>query len=475
MTFSRWQGPAWRWRGGRRLAVAAVGATLTMAGAFAYGLTGASRADETDPVTTARVDRGPVTVEIAAAASVQPAQDRQLSFAVAGTVNRLDVRLGQDVAAGDVLASIDDGDAVTEVEQAQAELADAQDVLAAARQAATDDVAGGDGAASDGCATTLTGTAVRLGSTSAVVTTSAGLAAGTTPEPTADASPSASPTPTPGAPSSPGPASTATVGPVPTASTTPTPPTSPSASSVPTGRSTPQSDGTGTTCRPSDAQSGTGSGGTGSGGGDQVLRAQQQVTAAELRLAAAEDELAGTVIRAPMDGKVLAIAGAVGSTVRAGGTFIELAAVAEMQVTASFPEADAARLAVGQPAVVTLPTRPDAEFPARVGQLDPVGTVDGQLVRYGVLIDFDEVPADLLVGQSASVRIVVDEVADVVRIPVTALRGDGGEDVVIVRVADGGQQRRVVVVGVRGDRYVEVVDGLTVDEEIVSSGAGGGS
>ncbi|WJK41557.1 efflux RND transporter periplasmic adaptor subunit [Solwaraspora sp. WMMA2056] len=461
--------------------MAAVGATLTMAGALAYGLSGASRADETDPVTTVRVDRGPVTVEIATAASVQPAQDRQLSFAVAGTVNQLDVRLGQDVAAGDVLASIDDGDAVAEVEQAQSEVADAQDALAAARESAAD------AAGVDDCATTRTGSAVSLVRTSAVLPAGVALVAGTTPEPTTDASSPADPTPA--APSAPAvtptaPEPTATANPAPTVSPTPVPSMSPTASAGTPGRPTPSTDGTGTTCGSSDAQSGTGSdaagsgsGGSGSGGsgsGDQVLRAQQQVTAAELRLAAAEDELAGTVIRAPIDGKVLAVAGAVGSTVRAGGTFIELAAVAEMQVTASFPEADAARLAVGQPAVVTLPTRPDDEFGARVGQVDPVGTVDGQLVRYGVLVDFDEVPADLLVGQSASVRIVVDEVTDTVRIPVTALRGDGGEDVVTVRAADGAQQRRVVVVGVRGDRYVEVIDGLTVGEEILTTGAGGG-
>ncbi|MFV2085408.1 efflux RND transporter periplasmic adaptor subunit [Micromonospora sp. LOL_021] len=429
----------------RRLVAVAAGAALIPAGAVAYAVAVPTSTDDAVPVTMTQVDRGTVTVAIAATGSVAPAEDRQLGFAVTGTVTRLDVRLGQDVAAGDVLAAIDDSNAAAAVEQAEEALTAAQQGFAEAQADARTD--GTDTDVSTGCTTTA-------------------LASWTAPDPdpttspTPEATRSATPDPSPtvGTTTPPAPSLTASV---PAGSPTPAPPAPPANSpAAPTGDPGDRADG---------SDSGCGRAADGRSGGDPVLRARQQVTAAQLRLAAAEDDLAGTVISAPIDGKVLGVSGTVGSTVRAGDTFIELGAVAQMQVTASFPEADAARLSVGQPAVVTLATRPGEEFPAHLGQVDPVGSVDGQLVRYGVIVDFDDVPAGLLVGQSAGVRVVVDEVTDVVRVPVTAVSRSsvGGEDIVVVRDGSGVEQQRVVTVGVRGDQYVEVIDGLAVGDEVV--------
>ncbi|WFE22619.1 MULTISPECIES: efflux RND transporter periplasmic adaptor subunit [unclassified Solwaraspora] len=430
--------PASRW-----LVAVAAGATLIPAGVVAYAVAVPTSTDDAVPVAMTQVDRGTVTVAIAAAGSVAPAEDRQLGFAVAGTVTRLDVRLGQDVAAGDVLAAVDDSNAAAAVEQAEEALTAAREALAEAQADARTD--GTDTDVSTGCTTTAL-----------AAWTASDPSTSPTPEATRSATPD--PSPTVGTTTSPAPSPTASV---PAESPTPTPPATPANSpAAPTGDPGDRADG---------SDSGCGRAADGRSSGDPVLRARQQVTAAQLRLAAAEDDLAGTVISAPVDGKVLGVSGTVGSTVRAGDTFIELGAVAQMQVTASFPEADAARLSVGQPAVVTLATRPGEEFPAHLGQVDPVGSVDGQLVRYGVIVDFDDVPAGLLVGQSAGVRVVVDEVTDVVRVPVTAVSRSsvGGEDIVVVRDGSGVEQQRVVTVGVRGDQYVEVIDGLAVGDEVV--------
>ncbi|MFY1636249.1 efflux RND transporter periplasmic adaptor subunit [Solwaraspora sp. WMMB335] len=453
-------GPWWAptgWRPARRrLAVATAGATLVGAGVLAAAIALPTSADDAAPASTVQVDQGTVTVAVAATGTVEPAQDRQLGFGVAGTVTRLDVRLGQDVTAGEILAAVDDSDAVAAVEQAQEALAAARQALGVAQAQAADD-------ATDDVGTTCATNAL-------TAWTGADPTAGPQPDPTPSSTPDPTePTPSgtaPGTVTSPSP-SPAVSGPASSASPTATAATGPGTAAT---DSPQQRSGADTGCGGTDDES-SGGAGTGSGaGGDPVLRARQQVTAATLRLASAEDDLTGTVISAPIDGKVLAVAGAIGSAVRAGDTFVELGAVAQMQVTASFPEADSARLAVGQSAVVTLPARPGTEFSARVTQVDPVGSVDGQLVRFGVLVDFDQMPDGLLIGQSAGVRIVVDEVTDAVRIPVTALgRGSGGEDIVVVPAGSEGQRRQVVTVGVRGDQYVEVIDGLVVGDRVLGT------
>ncbi|MFI5495952.1 efflux RND transporter periplasmic adaptor subunit [Actinoplanes sp. NPDC051859] len=200
---------------------------------------------------------------------------------------------------------------------------------------------------------------------------------------------------------------------------------------------------------------------------DAVLTAQQRVNRATITLAEAKLALAGATIKAPIDGTVMSVEGVVGNQVRQGTTFVTLADTDQMQITANFPEADAGALAVGQPATVTLADRVGQEFPAKVAQVDPVGTSDGTLVTYGVLLSFTAVPSGLLVGQTAAVEVTTGEVADALRVPSTAVHeaGDGAGSVL---VRSGTMQaQRSVQVGLRGDQYTEITGGLTAGELVV--------
>src|SRR2546423_26470 len=136
-----------------------------------------------------------------------------------------------------------------------------------------------------------------------------------------------------------------------------------------------------------------------------VDAAQRQVNNAELALLQARQRLAGTVLTAPLAGRVVSVGGALGGQERPGGTgFIVLGNVSDTEVQAEFSEADVAHLAVGQPATITLANRTDP-YPGKVAQISPAGTTSGRLVRYGVLLAFDTVPTDLLFGQGASVAV----------------------------------------------------------------------
>lgn len=202
-----------------------------------------------------------------------------------------------------------------------------------------------------------------------------------------------------------------------------------------------------------------------SSGRDTILSAEQRVIGAKKALAEAKEQLAGTKITAPIAGKVLSVSGTVGSEIRGGSAFVTLADVAGMQISASFPEADAARLATGLTGTVTLADRPGEEFPAKLVQVDPVGTTEdgGTMVKYGVVLAFEKVPSDLLVGQSANVKVTTSSVANVLRVPSGAVRDDG---TVLVRTATG-DQSKAVELGVRGDQYTEVTSGLIEGDQIV--------
>ncbi|HEX5203279.1 HlyD family efflux transporter periplasmic adaptor subunit [Paractinoplanes rhizophilus] len=411
-----------------------VAAAVVAPALIAYGVTHALRADATEKpatIATVAVDRGAVTTQVATTGTVQPAQTRSLSFAVKGTVRSISVRAGTTVGPGQVLAKVDDTAAAEAVSDARDSLNDAEDALAEARE----------NAARTSSTTDACGANVAAAYASSTPTA--------TPPPTVTGSPSA----------------TASAGATPSRTAAPAASVTRIAPATPTGA--------GSTGRTPDGTTGAGSCGTGraagqpEGGqsGDAILTAQQRVTRATRTLADAEDALAGTTITAPIAGRILGVGGQVGGQVGAGSTFITLADVYDMQISAAFPEADADRLAAGQAGAVTLADRPGTEFEATVAQVDPTGTSDGTMVRYGVLLSFVDAPPGLLVGQSAGVKVTTGSKPDVLRVPSTAVHDlhDGTGTV----LKDGA--RAPVGVGLRGDQYTEITSGVAAGDRVARS------
>jgi HlyD family secretion protein len=138
-----------------------------------------------------------------------------------------------------------------------------------------------------------------------------------------------------------------------------------------------------------------------------------------------------------------------------------------MQINAQFPEADADNLKVGQSASVSLADQDGKTFKATVAEVDPTGTSDGTMVRYGVQLAFDAAgqPQNLLVGQSATVAVTTGSKADVLRVPSTAVHNVAGTSGTVLK--DGAQLK--VVIGLRGDQYTEITSGLSEGDQVVRS------
>jgi HlyD family secretion protein len=429
-----------RWiTAGVAVVAAAAIVTVAMAG-------GKSASPTTAASTVSTVRRGTVSVTASAAGTVEAAATRGLSFAVGGTVSEVDVRPGQSVTAGQVLARIDNSDAQTAVNSAQDAVDDARNALTTAEQTPTPAPANG---------TCVAPAAYHV--------TPDGEPTSGSPSPSASASPSPSSRPS------------ATPTARPTATGT-------HATTAPGHGSSSGSGGAGNSggsCGRSGSGSGSGGSGSGGSGGsggrggstDGVFSAQQQVNNAQLALSQAQDKLAGTVITAPVAGKVLSVAGTVGGSETPGSTaFISLGGVNDTEVTAQFTESDVAHLAVGQPASITLPDRAGQKYTGKVSEVSPAGTMSGRLVRYAVLIAFDQVPDDLLYGQSADVAVTIQSVDNVLYVSSSAVTGIANDTATVTVRSDGHDERRTVHIGLRGDQYTEVQSGLSQGDSVVVGG-----
>jgi HlyD family secretion protein len=97
---------------------------LIVAGAGYWWLS--SRRTTTTATTTATVSQGNLTIAVSGSGSVAAARTVALTFQQSGTVTSVDVRVGDQVKAGQTLAQIDDSDLRLQLQQAQANLRSAQ-------------------------------------------------------------------------------------------------------------------------------------------------------------------------------------------------------------------------------------------------------------------------------------------------------------------------------------------------------------
>jgi HlyD family secretion protein len=158
----------------------------------------------------------------------------------------------------------------------------------------------------------------------------------------------------------------------------------------------------------------------------QVKAAQAAVTQAVASVKLADVDLGHTVIRAPIDGVVIARSVDVGQTVAASlqapTLFVIANDLTRMQVSASIDEADIGRVRPAQAATFRVDSFPDREFEGRVEQVRLQPTVVQNVVTYNAIISADNPGQRLMPGMTATVSVIVRKAEGAVRIPASALR-----------------------------------------------------
>lgn len=210
-------------------------------------------------------------------------------------------------------------------------------------------------------------------------------------------------------------------------------------------------------------------GGCQSTGTDAILSAQQRVNQAESDLSAAQESLDATVITAPADATVLSVSASEGTVLPAGTVLIELGDLSSVTVESEFSEADAAALAVGQTAAVTIGDADDG-IETQIGAISLTGSGTDGLVTYTVSIDLTDPPESVRAGSSATVDVELASVSDVLSVPVSALTDVEGDTALVRVVADDGtEQTRFVDTGLFGDTDVEIRSGLAEGDTVIAA------
>ncbi len=230
-----------------------------------------------------------------------------------------------------------------------------------------------------------------------------------------------------------------------------------------------------------------------------AVAAQHQVEQAQASLQEAQEQLAKTVLRAPMDGQVTRLAveeGEVavpGTFSRETGLLLTVSDLSIIQVTVRVDETDVVRLHMNDSTEVTIDAFPDTTFTGRVTRISQSAvrgvaqTAGGtnQAVDYDVEVTLDDPPPGIRPDLSATAKIVTATRDSSLSVPIIALTvrehtpistetapqdtTAGAEEVEgVFVVQDGLAEFRPVKVGIAGEEYFEVLEGLAMGDTIVA-------
>jgi Cu(I)/Ag(I) efflux system membrane fusion protein len=171
--------------------------------------------------------------------------------------------------------------------------------------------------------------------------------------------------------------------------------------------------------------------------------------------------------RAPVAGIVTEKKAVQGMRFMPGEALYQIADTSSVWVQADVFEQDIAAVSVGQKALVRINAYPGEIFAGRIAYVYP--TLKAETRTVPVRIELANPKGRLKPAMYAEVDIPVAGAASVVTVPNSAVIDSGSKQVVIVQLAEGRFEPRVVKLGQRGGEFVQVLDGVKEGEMVVSS------
>ncbi|GMU50186.1 MAG: hemolysin D [Candidatus Desulfobacillus denitrificans] len=171
---------------------------------------------------------------------------------------------------------------------------------------------------------------------------------------------------------------------------------------------------------------------------------------------------------APFDGVIETQVASIGDYVKVGDPLFQLVSNSKLRAHLPFPESAAARLQRGQPAILTSPLLPGAEFRGTVSEIKPSVSESGRALD--VIVDIDNMDG-FRPGGTVNAAVVVAQRDDAVLVPEQSvvLRPAGK---VVYAIADGKATQHVVEVGAKRAGMVEISKGLPAGTTVALDGAG---
>lgn len=175
-------------------------------------------------------------------------------------------------------------------------------------------------------------------------------------------------------------------------------------------------------------------------------------------------------IRATIDGVVSSRDIKLGQTIDANSVAFRITDTSELVAYLQIPQSELAKFAAGHRASISVDAAPGVEIAANIARISP--TIDTRNGTFRATAVIDNSAGNLVPGMFARFTIAYEKHADALLVPSAAIVTEDDETSVYV-VANGTVTRRNVEIGIASGGRVEVLGGLTENEQIVVVGHSG--
>jgi len=173
-------------------------------------------------------------------------------------------------------------------------------------------------------------------------------------------------------------------------------------------------------------------------------------------------------VAAPAGGVIMKrMPGLEGMATRPGMELLHIADLSNLWLTVEVFDNQLPWLDIGSPATVTLSYIPGVTYRGRVRYIEPEVSEKTRTIQ--LTLDVPNRDRRLRVGMYATVIFEPVAAADAITVPAEAVIRTGERDVVVVALGGGRFSPREVVLGPRGDGFIQVLEGLSDGDEVVTS------
>ena len=194
-----------------------------------------------------------------------------------------------------------------------------------------------------------------------------------------------------------------------------------------------------------------------------------QLEDAQLTLKSAEEDLTANQLIAPISGTVMSLDLTLGDTVSSGAV-VTIADLNTPYLEVFLDATDWENAKVGYDAEVTFDALPDNKYTGKVTQVDPGLYTSGNtsVVRAMVQLDSPTDGFNLPTGSTAAVDVIAGQARNAVLVPVEALHETSPGSYALFVLENGKPRLRVVEVGIQDTLYAEIKSGLQAGETVTT-------
>ncbi|MFU1796652.1 efflux RND transporter periplasmic adaptor subunit [Paenibacillus azoreducens] len=159
-----------------------------------------------------------------------------------------------------------------------------------------------------------------------------------------------------------------------------------------------------------------------------VMSAEAAVQQAEADLKQKKSELSKLQITAPWDGLILKVNGDVGTSPTAPFIVMNNSNSNQLKVLAKVDETEIAKMKTGLKAVMRTDSYPDKEYEGKITFVSPQAVTDSGVTTYSVELSIQDPEGTLKTGMNMQISVELATHNNVMYIPLAALQSEGGQD-----------------------------------------------